>query len=129
MEDAMNMKTRMFHSARAWPLALLAAAAVAAPACTTQAYTMRGSYVSADFERRAADNGYREGFDEGRNDARKHRSFSPERHGVYRDAPRNFSGGWERDAYQRGFRRGFEAGYRDGFERYARDDRRDWRTP
>ena len=33
-------------------------------------------------------------------------------------------GGWERDAYQRGFRRGFESGYRDGFDRYARYDRR-----
>ena len=121
----MNVKTRMFRTARAWPVALLAAAVmIAAPACTTHAYAVRGSYVSTDFERRAVDNGYREGFDEGRNDARKHRSFSPERHGAYRDAQRNYGGGWERDAYQRGFRRGFEAGYRDGFERYARGDRR-----
>jgi hypothetical protein len=121
----MNVKTRMFQTARAWPGALLAATVIiAAPACTTHAYAVRGSYVSADFERRAVDNGYREGFDEGRNDARKHRSFSPERHGAYRDAQRTYGGGWERDAYQRGFRRGFEAGYRDGFERYARGDRR-----
>jgi hypothetical protein len=78
-------------------------------------------------QRRAVDNGYRQGLDEGRNDARHHRSFSPERHSAYRDAQRNYGGGWERDAYQRGFRRGFESGYRDGFDRYARDDRRDWR--
>ena len=121
----MNVKTRMFQAARAWPVALLAAAVmITAPACATQAYGVRGSYVSADFERRAVDNGYREGFDEGRNDARKHRSFSPERHGAYRDAQRNSSGSWERDAYQRGFRHGFETGYRNGFERSARDGRR-----
>jgi hypothetical protein len=124
MEDAMNVKTRV--TSRAWPAALLAAVVIiAAPACTTQAYTVRGSYASVDFERRAVDNGYRQGLDEGRNDARHHRSFSPERHGAYRDAQRNYSGNWERDAYQRGFRRGFEAGYREGFDRYARyDDRR-----
>jgi hypothetical protein len=118
----------MFQTGRAWPAALLAAAVmIAAPACTTQAYGVRGSYASADFERRAVDNGYRQGLDEGRDDARRHRSFSPERHGAYRDAERNYGGNWERDAYQRGFRRGFEAGYRDGFNRYARDDRGDWR--
>ena len=115
----------MFQAGRAWPAALLAAAVmIAAPACTTQAYGVRGSYVSADFERRAVDNGYHQGFDEGVSDARHHRSFSLERHGAYRDARGNY-GGWERDAYQRGFRRGFESGYRDGFDRYARDDR--WR--
>ena len=57
----MNVKTRMFQTGRAWPVALLAAAVmIAAPACTTHAYAVRGSYVSADFERRAVDNGYRQ---------------------------------------------------------------------
>jgi hypothetical protein len=121
----MNISTHK-RGRRAWPAALLAAAVmIAAPACTTQAYAVRGSYVSADFERRAVDDGYRKGLDEGRNDARHHRSFSPERHGAYRDALYNRGGGWERNAYQRGFRRGFESGYRDGFNRYARYDRRD----
>jgi len=115
---------RMFNG-HAWPAALLAAGVlVAAPACTTQAYGVHGSYVSADFERRAVDDGYRKGLDEGRDDARHHRSFSPDRHGEYRDTFRNDRGNWERDAYQRGFRRGFESGYREGFDRYARGD---WR--
>lgn len=125
----MNVTTRTFATTRAWSATLLAAAVIiASPACTTQAYGVRGSYVSADFERRAVDNGYRQGLDEGRNDARHHRSFSPERHDAYRDTRRNYNGNWEREAYQRGFRRGFEAGYREGFDRYARyEDRRDWR--
>ena len=46
----MNVKTRMFQTGRAWPVALLAAAVmIAGPACTTHAYAVRGSYVSADF--------------------------------------------------------------------------------
>ena len=102
-------------------MALLAAMVMlSTPACAAQAYSVRGSYASVDFERRAVDNGYRRGFDEGRSDARHHRSFSPGRHGVYRDARRGYRGDWERQAYGRGFSRGFEAGYRDGFSQYSR---------
>lgn len=90
-----------------------------APACATQVYGVHGSYANAGFERRAVDDGYRRGFDEGRGDARRHRSFSPGRHGAYRDARRS-GGDWERQAYSRGFTRGFEAGYRDGFRQYDR---------
>ena len=113
---------RMFRHMGAWHAAVLAAVVmISAPACATQAYPVRGGrYVSADFERRAVDNGYRQGLDEGRNDARRHRSFSPDRHGAYRDAQRGYRGDWERQAYGRGFSRGFEAGYRDGYERDAR---------
>ena len=112
---------RIFPHARIWPAALLATVViVSAPACASQAYSARGGYASADFERRAVDNGYRQGFDEGRNDARHRRSFSPDRHGAYRDARHDYRGDWERQAYGRGFARGFEAGYRDGFERNAR---------
>jgi len=111
----------MFRHVRAWQGALLAAVVmISAPACATQTYSDRGRYVSADFERRAVDNGYRQGFDEGRNDARRHRSFSPDRHGAYRDARQSYRGDWERQAYGRGFARGFEAGYRDGFDRNSR---------
>ena len=112
---------RMFQQGRAWPAALLAAVVmISAPACATQSYAVRGSYASADFERRAVDNGYRQGFEEGRNDARHHRSFSLDRHDAYRDARRGYRGDWERQAYGRGFARGFESGYREGFDRNAR---------
>jgi hypothetical protein len=114
-----------FSTGRASRAALLAAVVMtSAPACATQAYAVRGSYSNAGFDRGAADQGYRRGFDEGRDDARHHRSYAPERHGVYRDAQRGYRGDWERDADSRGFRSGFEAGYRDGFDRYARDYRR-----
>ena len=115
----------IFKAGRIWPAAaLVSAVLISAPACATQAYAVRGSYVSADFERRAVDDGYRKGFDEGRDDARHHRSFSFERHGEYRDTFKNHRGDLERDAFQRGFRRGFESGYRDGFDRNARGN---WR--
>ena len=114
----------MSRSLRALPAALLAAGLlVSAPACSVQTYAVRsGPYV--DIERRAHDNGYREGFEEGRSDARHHRSFSFERHGEYRDAERGYRRDYERGAYRHAFRRGFEAGYREGFDRFAREYRR-----
>lgn len=112
---------------RVWPATILAAAVLTStPACAAQAYPYRGQYVNPSFERHAVDEGYRRGFDDGRNDARKHRSFSPERHGEYRDAQRSYyRGNWERQAYGRSFARGYESGYREGFGRFARGYWRD----
>ena len=116
----------MFHARRVLPAALLAAGVVlSASACSAQTYAIRGSYV--DVERRAHDNGYRQGFDEGRNDARRNRSFSLDRHSEYRDADRGYRRDNERNSYSRAFRRGFESGYREGFDRFARENRRDGR--
>ena len=83
----------------------------------------RRAYV--DIGRRAYDNGYSQGFEDGRDDARRRRPFSLERHGEYRDAERGYRRGYgERDPYRVGFRRGFEAGYRDAFNRYGNYERR-----
>ena len=69
----------------------------------------------------------REGVEEGRNDARHDRSFSPQRHHEYRDADNGYHRDYgEREYYRRSFRQGFEAGYRQSYERnarYGRDDR------
>jgi hypothetical protein len=112
----------MFHARRVLPAALLAAGVLcSASACSAQTYPNRGSYV--DVERRAHDNGYRQGFDEGRNDARRHRSFSLERHSEYRDADRGYRRDNERNSYSRAFRRGFETGYRESFDRFSREYR------
>ena len=79
----------MFKAYRYLPaLLLVAGVAAAAPACAAQTYgygypRTNGGY-GRDIERRAYDNGYREGLEEGRNDARRNRNFSPERHGEYR---------------------------------------------
>ena len=114
---------KTFQARRVFPAALLAAGLmVSAPACAAQAYAVRGPYV--DVERRAQDNGFREGFEQGRNDARRHRSFSLERHNEYRDAEHGYRRDGERDLYHRAFRRGFENGYRDAFDRFAREDGR-----
>jgi len=127
-EDAMKIK---FQASRIGQAALLAAAVmIAAPACAAQTYPYpyrdRGQSVNPSFERRVVDDGYRRGFEDGRNDARKHRSFAPDRHGEYRDAQRNvYRGDWNRQAYGRSFTRGYESGYREGFGRFNRGYWRD----
>jgi hypothetical protein len=105
-------------------LLLVAGAAIAAPACAAQTYgygyPTRGVY-GRDIERRAYDNGFREGLEQGRNDARRSRSFSPERHGEFRDADDGYhrSDG-DREFYRRAFRQGFQTGYRESYDRMMR---------
>ncbi len=110
----------MSKARRALPAALVAIGVlVSAPACSAGIYsTTRAPHAS--IERRAYDDGYRQGFNDGRNDVRRHRSFSFGRHDEYRSADRRF----DRDPSGVAFRRGFEAGYRDAFDRgYGRERR------
>jgi len=107
-------------------LLLVAGVAVAAPACAAQTYgygyPRTGGY-GRDIERRAYDNGYREGIQEGRNDAQRNRNFSPERHSEFRDADNGYhrSDG-DREFYRRAYRQGFQTGYRESFDRIARSN-------
>ena len=83
-------RANMTRAHRYFPaLLLVAGVAVAAPACAAQTYgygyPTRGVY-GRDIERRAYDYGYREGLEQGNNDARRNRDFSPERHSEFRDA-------------------------------------------
>ena len=67
---------------------------------------------------RAFDRGYREGIQQGEQDARGGRAFGIEINRVYRDGDRGYEnrdGG--RDWYRSEFRRGFNSGYRQGFDR------------
>jgi hypothetical protein len=113
--------------------ALIGLIALAAPACAAQVYGQtypRDAYGYRDFDRRAYDNGYREGIDQGRNDARRNRSFALDRHSEYRDADNGFHRrDGDREFYRRSFRRGFEVGYRQAYEQNSRwgDRYRDWR--
>jgi flagellar biosynthesis/type III secretory pathway protein FliH len=73
----------------------------------------RGSYSPA------FDNGVRDGYEKGREDARKNRSFDPVRHSWYRGGDRHYEreyGSREqyKDVYRRGFQEGYERGYREG---------------
>ena len=113
-------------------LALAAVVAVAAPACAqTYGYGGYGRYPDAGYareiERRAYDRGYREGLEEGRNDARRGRDFAPSRHSEYRDADDGYHRhDGDREFYRRVYRRGFEVGYRESFDRFGYGGR-DWR--
>jgi hypothetical protein len=112
-------------------LMLATGVAIAAPACA-QTYGYGGGYgrypdggYARQIERRAYDKGYREGLEEGRNDARRHRDFAPARHDEYRDADDGYHrGDGDREFYRRNYRRGFEVGYRESFDRFGRWDGR-----
>jgi len=109
-----------------FPVLLLAAGVgIATQACAAQTYgygypNRNGGY-GRDIERRAYDNGYREGLQEGRNDAQHNRNFSPEKHSEFRDADNGYHrGDGDRDFYRRTYRQGFQTGYRESFDRIAR---------
>jgi hypothetical protein len=124
----------MTRAVRFLPVALLfAGVSIASPACAAQVYGsgyQRGVY-DRDSGRHAYDRGFREGLEEGRNDARRHRDYSFQRHDEYRDGDRGYHrGDGDREFYRRSYRQGFQAGYNEAFNRYARDSRdrgRDWR--
>lgn len=66
----------------------------------------------------AQENGYRDGFEKGRDDARDRRAYDPIRHGWYRSGDRHYRreyGSKERyeDIYRHAFREGYDRGYRE----------------
>lgn len=87
----------------------------------------RGDYRGR-YSTPALENGYRDGFDKGREDARDRDRFNPERHGRYRSADHGYERRYgDKDDYRRIYRRGFEQGYRDGYTNARRDrDFRPW---
>lgn len=109
---------------RVLPTLLVLALASVAPACASSGGWYRYPQGRVRVDTRAYDVGYREGFEHGRDDARRGRAFDYSRHGDYRKADRGFDGG-NRDAYRRVFRDGFERGYDDAYRQFARDTRRD----
>ena len=77
------------------------------------------------------DNGYRDGYDKGREDARDQDSFDPVRHSRYRSGDRGYNSRYgSKEQYRNVYRDGFEAGYAAGYreeDRYGRDRRDDGR--
>jgi hypothetical protein len=70
---------------------------------------------------RAADIGYRDGLEAGRDDARDRRAFEPQRSRRYRDGDHDYDNRYgSRDEYKREYRSAFQQGYSEGF----RDNRR-----
>src|SRR5215831_20763861 len=112
-------------------LAIVGLVTIAAPACAQTNGYPYGRYPDREYgraiERQAFDRGYREGLEQGRNDARHNRRFSYDRHGEWRDADNGYHrGDGNRDFYRANYRRGFEVGYRESFDRIGRYDRDDY---
>jgi hypothetical protein len=104
-------------------LVLLTGVSIAAPACAAQVYGSgypRNGGYAREVERRAYDNGYREGLEEGQNDARRNRDYSYQRHNEYRDGDKGYHrDDGDREFYRRSYRQGFQTGYNDAYNRYA----------
>ena len=72
-----------------------------------------GSYGSP-----AAQNGYRDGIEAGRSDARDGDRFDPVRAKRYREGDHDYNDRYgSRDNYKREYRSAFEQGYREGYQR------------
>jgi hypothetical protein len=75
-----------------------------------------GGYGSG-YSSLAFDNGGRDGYEKGREDIRKNRSFDPLRHSWYRSGDRHYEGQYgSRDEYKNIYRRGFQQGYERGYQ-------------
>jgi len=62
------------------------------------------------------DNGYRDGLEKGREDARDRDSFDPVRHSWYRNGNRGYDSRYgSREQYKLAYRDGFEAGYEQAY--------------
>ena len=103
---------------------LFAVVAGTTPACASSGGWYRYPQGRVIDDNRAYDYGYREGFEHGRDDARRGRAFDYSRHGEYRNATQGYNGG-SRDGYRRVYRDGFERGYNEAYRQFARDPRRD----
>ena len=112
----------MFTLQRSVPAFLIAVGLLTAPACAAQRPYYGAQRDYRDFERRAYDDGYRRGLENGQRDARDRRDFRVDRDRIYRDVdgPR----GRDRDGYVRFFRDGYRDGYTEAYNRNARNDRR-----
>ena len=76
----------------------------------------RGRVLSA-----AADNGYRDGFEEGQRATRSGDRFDPVREKRYREGDHGYERQWgSRDDYKRDYRAAFQRGYDAGYRGYRR---------
>src|SRR5688572_31637789 len=69
----------------------------------------------------AIQSGYRDGIEQGRQDARDRRRFDPVRAPRYRAGDRDYEGRYgSRDEYKREYRAAFQQGYDQGYREYRR---------
>jgi len=90
-----------------------------------------GSYYQTDYRgaeilRQAVNEGYRQGFQAGRNDRERNVRFSWTNSNVYRSGTYGYqNGNVTRSQYQYYFQQGFQRGYQDGSNRQYMNDRSD----
>lgn len=78
-------------------------------------------YPGGVYGSRAADVGYRDGLEVGRNDARDRESYDPIRSSRYRSADHDYDDHYgSRDEYKRVYREAFQRGYAEGYRGAAR---------
>ena len=78
-----------------------------------------GGYGNGGYYTPAFDNGVRDGYEKGQEDARKRRSFDPLRHSWYRSGDRHYENRYGsrdqyKDVYRQGFQQGYDRGFREG---------------
>lgn len=89
-------------------------------------YRGGGDYYR-QIERRAYDNGFRDGVRAGERDGRGRHRYEPQRHGDWRDADDGYRREFgDRNAYRHSYRNGFESGYSQGFRRFDSGPYRRW---
>jgi hypothetical protein len=125
------IKSRFFTAA-ALTVGVLASSACATGYAYGQGtYRDRGPYANRGYyreaERRAYDNGFRDGIRAGERDGRSNRRFEPSRHGDWRNA----NDGYRREYgdpnfYRRTYRSAFESGYSQAYRQNDRGRNRRW---
>jgi len=109
----------MLRTLRYVPLAFIVVTGFGSTACASQLYGQRGVYRT-NIDRRAYDNGYREGARQGENDIRRGRGYAPNSHNEYRNADDGYRrGDGDREFYRSSYRQGFDAGYSEAYNRSA----------
>ena len=83
-------------------------------------YGNRGRYNWSNIQAIAEQQGYRDGFERGSDDARHRRSFNLYDSGRFRDGDRGYHSEYgSKDFYRVSYREGFRRGYEQGYRQYA----------
>jgi hypothetical protein len=84
-------------------------------------YSRGGVYLGPGRHNAAFENGARDGYEKGREDARDGDRYDPRRHKWYREGDRGYNSRYgPRDLYKDEYRRGFLAGYERGYREWRR---------
>ena len=90
-------------------------------------YIYHGDHDRGPYGNGAAQFGYRDGFNDGRNDAVTGHSFRPTQDSNYRHAENGYNGAyWNKGAYRQAYREAYLQGYQNGYGRGQSSAYRRW---